>query len=230
MKEVRLRRLLGEVLLIVIGVLAAFALESAWNNRRDRQEERHRLTEMRSEFATSKVVLDSLAARHRDRATKIERLETLLAAAYDGMPRDSVLDLGQSLWEFNDYNPTMPAYEELLATSGLQAVHSDTLRRALFDYELALKRNTDWDEYIRSSSIASWEPFLARRMPYLEARVATDPLRRLLPDVMRLAADLEFRNLIAVRKWMEYGLSDRRDALESKVDRVIMLIDAELES
>ena len=94
-----------------------------------------------------------------------------------------MLELGQSLWEFNDYKPTMPAYQELLATSGLQAVHSDQLRRALFEFELALERNRDWDEYIRNSSITSWEPLTAKRVPYLEVGVPNESLRRLLPDV-----------------------------------------------
>lgn len=109
-------------------------------------------------------------------------------------------------------------------------MHSDQLRRALFEFELALERNRDWDEYIRNSSITSWEPLMAKRVPYLEVGVPNESLRRLLPDVTRLAEDLEFRNLIAVRKWMEYRLSDRRDALESKVDQIIILIDSELGS
>jgi hypothetical protein len=97
MKEVRARRLLGEMLLIIVGVLAAFSLESAWSNRRDGQQERHRLRDMRSEFVDSKAVLDSLGARHRDRATKIERLESLLTRAYVDPRPDSVLELGQCL-------------------------------------------------------------------------------------------------------------------------------------
>ncbi|MEX2282850.1 MAG: hypothetical protein WEE89_10255 [Gemmatimonadota bacterium] len=43
-------------------------------------------------------------------------------------------------------------------------------------------------------------------------------------------SELEFRNLIAVRRRMERGLADYRAALTSVVAQVIKLIDAELGS
>jgi hypothetical protein len=224
------RRLLGEGLFIVIGVLAAFALDSWWDSKKSRREELSRLREMRLEFAVSKAALDTLALHHHDRVKRIERLETLLVSADANSPRDSVLVLGQALWTFENYMPTMPAYEELLATTGLRAVRSDKLRRALVEYESVLKRNTDWDEYVRSSSIASWESLLGKHMPYLADGKLTDRLRRLLPDVSRIAADLEFRNLIGLRMQTERDLADHRAALASVVAQVIKLIDAELKS
>lgn len=228
MKVIRARRLIGEGLFIVIGVLSAFALDSWWDSKKSRREELSRLREMRLEFAASKASLDTLASNHRNRVKRIERLETLLVSADVRTSRDSVLELGQTLWTFENYMPTMPAYEELLATTGLQAVRNDKLRRALVEYESVLKLNTDWDQYVRSSSIASWEPLLGRFVPYLASGTLTDPLRRLLPDVSRIAADLEFRNLIGLRMQTERDLADHRAALATVVGKVITLIDAEL--
>jgi hypothetical protein len=150
MKEARGSRLLAEGFLIMIGILAAFSLDSWWDNRNDRRRELLRLREMRAEFAASRTLLDSLAALHRGRAAELDRFETMLSTGPSDVPTDTVLKLGQALWWFDNYTPTMPAYKELLATTGLQGVSNDSLRRALFEYESALEGNTDFDTYTRA--------------------------------------------------------------------------------
>ncbi|MDZ4797166.1 MAG: hypothetical protein SGI92_03305 [Bryobacteraceae bacterium] len=212
-----------------MSVLAAFALQTWQDDRNDRAHELRRIKEMRKEFVTSGLALDSLEQLHRISEGKLTRLDALLETADAATNADSILFLGQALWFFNNYFPNMPAYEELLSATGLQGVHNDELRRALFQYEATAKLNADFDEYVRSSSISSWETLVASRMPQLTSSdPLEDPLRRLLPDVRHLAKDLEFRNLIATRKFTEAGLAGRSAQLRIAVANVIKLIDADV--
>jgi hypothetical protein len=183
---------------------------------------------MRSEFVTSRTLLDSLEVWHGRAGAKLARLDALLDAPDAAAHADSIAFFGQALWGFYNYMPNMPAYQELLSTMGLQGVHDSDLRRALFGYEATLKRNGDWDEYVRSSSISSWEPLVAKRMPELVGSdLSREPLRRLLPDVRFLANDLEFRNVITTRKIAEAALAGQSAEIRRAIDAVIKLIDRE---
>jgi len=228
MKTRSIGHLAAEGFFVLLGILAAFSLDSWWDGHQARQRELRYLEVMRGEFASSREMLEQLIGEHEAWSHDLERLDGFLSDDPTLVPRDSVLKLGQALWWFSDYDPAMPTYDELLRASGLQSISDDQIRTAFFRYELALRRNRDIDQWIRGSAMASWEPLLAGLIPDLEGQPPSDPLGRLMPPVAVLSRNLAFRNLIAERKQLEDELVQERGRLEQAVDEVLDLIDREL--
>lgn len=228
MKTRSIGHLMAEGFFVLLGILAAFSLDSWWDGHQARQRELSYLRVMRGEFASSREMLEQLTRKHEAWSHDLERLDGFLSAAPNLVPKDSVLKLSQALWRFSDYDPAMPTYDELLRTSGLQSISDDELRTAFFRYELALRRNRDIDEWIRGSAMASWEPLLADLIPEMDEQPLSDPRGRLMAPVAALSMNLAFRNLIAERKELEDELVLQRGRLEGAVDEVLDLIDREL--
>lgn len=238
MKTMRRRPILTQFVIVVVGILAAFVLNAWWVGRGERQKEFQYLREIRSEFVAAKVLLDSLTDDSQARVRVFSELDQGLAShRWDATP-DSFVVLGQALWYFRGYRPTMPVYADLVSSIGLNAITSDELRRALKSYELELENNEDYDDYTRTSMVSSWEPLLTVRLPYAQrargsSEAANVPGRDSVGvyaiDVRGLARDLSFRNLIWLRSDGESALVKRRKGLAARVDSIVRLIDSELE-
>jgi hypothetical protein len=82
--ESNLRRwgfLFTEMVLIVASILLAFALDSWWDERKDREEEQQILIGLRDEFSHGRGLLVDRIEQHE---TDLRKMETLLAATYEG--------------------------------------------------------------------------------------------------------------------------------------------------
>ncbi|MEJ2385633.1 MAG: hypothetical protein P8Y54_14830 [Xanthomonadales bacterium] len=97
MQQLRLARwglLLSEMALIVASILLAFALDSWWDERKDRVEEAEILQGLQEEFRLNRAVLERRLAQH----TKEQgELVILRAATRNGHWTDDALELDEAL-------------------------------------------------------------------------------------------------------------------------------------
>ncbi len=144
LRENRLTRYLvyalGEIVLVVVGILIALMINSAWQDRQDRIYEKEVLQQFRISLQEDMSSLDGISKRTDQRAAA---LRTLITAIHSGQTEmDSVLlkaywdviDLGVSF----DYNTSI--YESL-KLRGVEKIRNDTLRLEILSlYENALPR------------------------------------------------------------------------------------------
>lgn len=218
------RRGVTELALIVVGVLVAFGLEAWWSGQSEARAMTESLRAITVEFETADSVIGSLEAETRENIEQFTALSRLLETGRVDVAGDSVLRLSGALWTYQNFTPTMPAYAEFLAGGGLTNLDQENLRDALFRYELQLKANRDFDDYLRTSMVMSWEPILSSRIPFGDLAENTPEALRLMTAPRLLAADLEFRNLIEVRTVIERGLLTRRESLRAAVGDVLQIL------
>jgi hypothetical protein len=218
------RRGVTELALIVIGVLVAFGLEAWWNGQHEARAMTESLRVLKVEFEAADSVIGRLEVNHRENVDRFTTLSRLLETGRIDLPADSVLRLSVPLWTFQNFTPTMPAYAEFLAGGGLTNLDQGDLSDALFTYELQLKANRDFDDYLRTSMVMSWEPILSSRIPFGDLAENVPEALRLMTAPQLLAADLEFRNLIEVRIIVAEGLLHRRESLRAAVRDVLQIL------
>jgi hypothetical protein len=163
----KLRRAAGELLIIVVGVLTALAL-NGWNAKRQ-------------ERALEEVYLRSLAA---DLATQVDRFDGWLTAfdARAGVaeqvwsavttgvsPRLTPEDLFDALLSGGTYHPPRlysdATYQDLISTGNLRLIRDQELRSAILDYHSLRTQYLEWiDELARESSTA-WNRSAEGLMP-----------------------------------------------------------------
>ncbi len=153
---------IGEVLLIVVGITIAIALDSAWKDRQARSQETALLAQILMTLELDYETLESQLAR----VTEREKLLTdLLQSVKNGQPYSD--DLAENFrvmrqWQTTQIN-TSP-YEDLKA-SGLDLVSNHVLRQQLINfYDRQLERLADRDEVDRMQNLREVQPFLQTRI------------------------------------------------------------------
>lgn len=221
------RRASGEFVLIIVGVLAAIGLESWWSERAELRQDRAHFAAMADEFETTLAVLNFTIGNQRESADRMRRLQELLRSGRSDLRTDSVLLLGQNLWMFNGLRDAGPAYEQFMASGRLPDLRNLELAYALRAYETMRAGVLESDDYLRQSSIMSWEPVLAERIPFIPYRgTPADTVWALeaMTPPAALANDLELMNLLSIRLMLaEAGITTRELLVEAADDALLRL-------
>lgn len=131
---------LGEIVLVVIGILIALSLD-AWNqNRNDRQREILALTNLCSDLVEQETSLTEYqTAESGYFQTGISILKH--HARHGGFAeKDSVLPKLNSLASRRTFNPVNTTFRELVSTGTIGLIQNDSLRRAIQQYYLLQER------------------------------------------------------------------------------------------
>ncbi|MFK7782122.1 DUF6090 family protein [Psychroserpens sp.] len=149
---------IGEILLVVIGILIALQI-SNWNqNRLNSNKETAILADIHKEFTQNKKQLDSVIIQHKlvyDNCAKVMSLFPILSK-----PEPEVLDSlsVQLWWSYGGvtFNPSQTSINALESTSSFDIIKNESLRDLLIswndlitDYqeEELLSRKYIWDQY-----------------------------------------------------------------------------------
>jgi hypothetical protein len=207
------RRVAGEFLLIIVGVLTAFALEAWWSAYVELKEQRVYLGAIALEFDLVVEELGELTETHRTNVDDLTALRRLLLSGRTELPRDSVLGFSRRLWRNQPFSPSMPVYVEFKESGRLSRIASGELARTLAEYEIAAEQSLLFDRYVRESMVQSWEPVLSSRIPFVLTSDEEDWARQVATSSAALAGDLEFMNLMATRLDVETQLLEARRGL-----------------
>ena len=128
------RYAIGEIILVVIGILIALQVNN-WNEtKKDLRKEKQILKSLHQEFKLNNVLLDStITGIDKMRSACIELMEITQQGELRGSPQkmDSLI-----YWalEYAPFNPSDNTYTEILNTGKIELIRNDKLRNALFEY------------------------------------------------------------------------------------------------
>lgn len=159
--HVRWRWLIGETLVVVIGVLIAIGINEAWSYRQDRKLELDYVKRIHSEILFDIEYVDGFS---RDQATlKMDALDTIgpVARGFKAVPKDIKTFLHNvSLGAIGGVSPTYhvrrSTFEDLVSTGNLMLISDAGLRSDLVlyyqSYEIQFRRIverlTDYPSYV----------------------------------------------------------------------------------
>jgi len=124
-------RLLGEFVVIAVGVLAALAVDAAVGFRTDRQDEVEYLQALRAEIRRDSIGFASYVAMRRDTV-----LLELFREIEAGPVRDTVGVLGRlrSATTPRTMPPNRTVFDEIVSTGSLRLIRDTEVRRAVAAY------------------------------------------------------------------------------------------------
>ena len=128
-----LRHGLGELLIVVVGVLIALWANAAWQNHTDRQAERDHLVALRGDFEASLRLLDSTAVLKDRQAAYLRRL--LEGGARSGGVDSAEVWAHLGLWNIVDFQPQLSSLRDLEASGDVRLIQGIELRRVLADID-----------------------------------------------------------------------------------------------
>lgn len=130
----------GEIILIVIGILIALAINN-WNQRRIASEkEEFYLNGLQTEFERSRIKLENLIEVNRLNYEESIKIAGIISS--NNLPPEEELSqlLFSSFSSEIAYNPNNSLLNELINSGNLGVISSEELRKAL----------TSWESYIQS--------------------------------------------------------------------------------
>jgi hypothetical protein len=141
---------LGELLLIVMGILIALYVDNWNDNRLEREREQFYLTELRAEFEGSRIKLENLMAANRGTYKKAGEIADVMASANKEL---SELEFSGLLFHsFSDemtYNPNNSVLQEMLNAGRLEYLSDPGLRTHLTIWSSRLEQIRQQEQSLR---------------------------------------------------------------------------------
>ncbi|PWN05502.1 DUF6090 family protein [Rhodohalobacter mucosus] len=134
---------IGEILLVVIGILIALQVNN-WNeNRINKINESLILNDLQKEFRMNQVKLDSTISYHRVLLGATNEVLDLINEPEEVIIQHNPDSLIYLTLNYFDYSPSRSVISELISSGKLSLISSDSLRMLIFDWDSALGENEE---------------------------------------------------------------------------------------
>jgi hypothetical protein len=155
----------GEIVLVVIGILLALQINE-WNeNRKIKLAEKVVLNNLKQEFRSNRAELDSiLNGLERTRNANLT-LMSFFGPSYERIAGANTDSLIFESVEYERFVPTQNALTTLLQSDGLQLLSNDELKNLLYDWSRKLGTIDEWYSGVKEKSEDGIVPYLTPRYP-----------------------------------------------------------------
>lgn len=215
-------RLSLEGLVIVVSILLAFALDAAWDDRRENIRREEYLRVLEDEF---RAAAEEMQEQIRDHERQVRSIETLLKQLGGG--RDFSADAYRNLTGLYYFGPAHPVFTDL-ANSSVDILEFPELRYALFRYGRQKEFLANLHDRETVLYQQDMRPYLARRFVVSNEGEAGEKatVRRINADKIGFHEDEYLRNLLLSRRGaINSQLRVDRD-IATAIGEILQLIEA----
>ena len=210
----------GEIVLVVIGILIALQVNN-WNNERKlRHLEKDLLYGIRDNLLASKNNLDANIAYNENTIVNFKRITDFIET---GLPYDSALDSSFSYLSYwSEPSFTYTAYETLKST-GMDIIQNDSIKLGITEiYE-------EFFPWVTLEYRAEWELHQSSGLPFVMKHIKYSASNRARPnDFETLKLNTEFHNLLGFKMVTRQHSIYFSSIAREKVIELISDIDKEL--
>lgn len=122
---------IGEIVLVVIGILIALSINT-WNeNRKESQFEQEILNELKSDFSYNKGELNRNIVKATSLAQNCDSLLALINLTNEEVDPGKFFNYFRKLGGYSTYNPSNGALNNLISSGNLNIIKNDSLRMHL---------------------------------------------------------------------------------------------------
>lgn len=220
-RAVNWRYALGEIALIVIGIVIALQASEWWDRKAERRTEATYLAELRAELAIDRGQISLGLDRYRKIESSVEELLVILRS---DQPYSEALDpYFGAVYGVNAFDLSVAAYESL-KSYGLTLISNRELRTQIAQvYEEAYARTKRAIAYEESLILDLLRPYFLTHFRDLRFNVSATPL-----EYETISKSTEFLNLVDYR--LQLTRQNQVPTFESalgQIDALIAAIDAE---
>jgi hypothetical protein len=214
---------LGEIGIVTIGILIAFALDAWWDDREIAAREQVHLHALAGDFEQNVAALRKLIELEDDISSSSLKLLDRSRAPEPG-PKETVDDLLGRVFNSSRYEPVMGAYEALVNSGGLTLIRDDALRASLAQFAAQAS-----GQYAESWSNELYfvfaREFAGRYMLHFQDARTPDERERAYEELLR---DPRFQEHLVVRHYSERDVARKYRELLRLAETVLTQVRAQL--
>ena len=245
-----LKYAIGEIVLVVIGILIALSINN-WNtNRLNKIQETSILYQIQEEyFGKLEELNQKVAIRNLMIESSYKILENINQENYS-LPIDSLnIYLGQSILT-PTYDASNAVTEELLNSGKLYLIKNNSLRKLISEWSGQLEKLIEEEQYLVNTYLSSMDSYFHKTYPmnnlvnpFRESGVGSISLTKTKTgkdfkpihsnktvNIEALFTDLEFENYIGVINQMSVGCNLQSEDIRLHIESVLTIIDSELKN
>ncbi len=224
---------IGEIILVVIGILIALQINT-WNeNRKNSIEEKVVLENLLSNLNLAKKQSEQLISEEEILKIRIIRILGIESSenntAHQMIP-DSIFK--SAVWDLQSDQPTFNAYNTLKNTNKLSLIKSKTINEKFTDLEFRLNKLNDILEDRLSVHQIRIDDILEKEInfiPLVKANVPEINIDLEQPNAYaEVLKNKRIRNLLGMKLTFTQDVIDRRENLDAEIISLITLIEREL--
>lgn len=213
---------IGEIILVVIGILIALQINN-WNDNRIRQnKEVDFLTQIHNEFLLNRTQFDSVTSYHLRVHNGTSKIIELMPIDINTVIKDSLSDyIKDTFWNWT-FNPQQTSINSLTNSASFEIISNPELKTLLEQWNDLVKDYSE--EEVRSSTFSTTQYY-----PYLRKKITTlgfQNSQSLLDHEainLKFLNELEFENLVnGLRIGMQDILNESQQVSDA-IDKIIEL-------
>ncbi|MGB5243352.1 MAG: DUF6090 family protein [Lutimonas sp.] len=219
-----LKYAIGEIVLVVLGILIALSINN-WNNDLvDQRTEQNIVKNLNMEFKQNKSTIQESIAFHKSILTSARHVMKLIGQPKEVLDKNNLDSLISSSLDYTEYRPSQVVYADLIASGRLNLLPED-LRLLLFEWSINLdgkKEGYDTLDEIAQTLLLSYLTKNAS-MKNIDSYsiVKWKEKSKVIGDYYMMFQDLEFENNIENQVWNLTNYIITLENLEKATDKVI---------
>lgn len=225
---------IGEIMLVVIGILIALQVNNLNENRKIANEEQTILVQLLEDLEFAKVqseVFIGLEMEDVDGLKLVLSSEWLKNEIFEQQNKDQLFY--DVFWDLSSSVPVIIAFEDLQSAGNTGKINSMELRKALSEMELSIQQLVfilDDRLAVHQNRIDNIIEYEVNYLPLLAAeRNLTDIDIGLANDYYQIMQKPNIRNLLGVKLDLTYTVLQRRQELDDKLAEIIERVKSEID-
>jgi hypothetical protein len=216
---------LGEILLIVIGILIALQVHSWHQHQIDQREAINIKANLNEEFTENRALLNTSRNEFKKSIASGLVLINLVGASRSELEKHNLDSLFYFTFESASYLPSENSLQDILQSGRLDLISDKTLRENLLFWSASMKRLKNIDDNSSDWVTNHMIPYLLPHMSLREMdRYGNNPgggKSRLHNDYYSLFQKLEFENMLDEFLYLQQSEIDVLNAIEKIQEKII---------
>jgi len=217
----------GEILLVVIGILIALQINTRNENRINKNKEAFIIEDLHREFQANKAKLDIAINYHRAILEATREVMRLIGEPEVVILQHNTDSLIYLTIDYTDYSPGQSVISELISSGKLNLISSDSLRMLIFDWSSAMDEMVEGYETLDEMNQTLSLPYLTKKgsMKNLDqyGLGKMNGPSKFPPQNHLLFQELEFENHMDNQAWGITNFMMKLERLEAIIDQILDL-------
>ena len=224
---------IGEIILVVVGILIALQINNSNNKRIETEREFKYLTNIKLDLIKD---IESLEYNIDFRQKKTLGIE-LLVNQINGQPiqdlNETTFNVINTLYQ-ERFQPSNVTYSDLISSGNMNLISNDSIKIYLFELSLLYQTNlfniehetAEYDENI-SKSVFRFADIELMKPVFLGEKTA-EQVNITEEDFKALFESVKYKNGCVVMKWTSEGMIELYQSIKGKSENLIAIIDREI--
>ena len=227
-----------ETLVVIVGILGAFALNN-WNEERlARKQQVITLKDLQSDLSKNQIALSEAIELHKSQVVSQRTLLQILNGRDRTLTSDSLNNMvAYGLMYVGVYRPNETVIRSIVSSGNLSNIASDSIKFLLTDWDAEMEDYKHMSAIIAKLVEDHIKPFLFETYPIRNMRIYEElendypPLQdsRLGIEFDKMYNNLPFENMVDLRRIDTQGQANKLQDLKALEQRILALIDVELQ-